>query len=470
MISTLPNLRCMSRRTVAFVALALLAGSVLSIGCGTQRSQAPAVASEYFCPMHPHIVSEKPGECPICGMDLVAREKHAEGGEVSRAASTERQILYWYDPMKPEVHFDRPGKSPFMDMDLVPKYTDEVAGATIELTPEAIQAAGVVTVRAEQKMLRQTTRAAGTIEVAETGLSRIAARVPGRLDRLYLNFTGETVRKGDPIYAIYSPELVSAQREFLLALDNLGRARAGGDASYLTSAESLLKAARDRLRLWGISQSQLSRLERTQQPELTVVVHSPVSGTVLERHSVLGQYVTEGQDLYLLADLGQVWLQARVYEHELAALRVGQEAVVTLTSAPGREFRGRVRFIEPVLDPATRTARVRIELPNPDGALRPGMFANAELQVDLGPRLVVPRSALLDTGTRQVVYVREGGGSFVGREVRVGARAGESVEILEGIGPGEEVVARASFLIDSQSQLQTGASVQWGGASEVPQR
>jgi multidrug efflux pump subunit AcrA (membrane-fusion protein) len=417
--------------------------------------------------MHPHVVSEKPGECPICGMDLVAREKPEAGGEVSRAAATEREVLYWYDPMKPEVHFDRPGKSPFMDMDLLPKYADEAKGRTIDLTPEAAQAAGVVIVRAEQKRLEQTTRAAGTIEVAETALARIAARVPGRLDRLYLNFTGETVRKGDPIYAIYSPELVTAQREYLLALDNLGKARAGGDASYLASAESLLEAARGRLRLWGIGQGQISRLERAQQPDLTVVVHSPVSGTVLERHALLGQYVVEGQDLYLLADLRHVWLQARVYEHELAALRLGQEAVVTLNSAPGREYRGRVRFIEPVVDPTTRTARVRIELPNPDGALRPGMFANAELEADLGQRLVVPRSALLDTGTRQVVYVREGEGSFVGREVRVGARAGEAVEILEGLEPGEEVVAKASFLIDSQSQLQTGASVQWGGASEV---
>ena len=330
-----------------------------------------------------------------------------------------------------------------------------------------MEAAGVGTVPAERKQLRREIRATGTIEADETRATRIAARVAGRLERLHLDFTGQQVGRGAPIYSIFSPELLAAQRELLLALDNLGRAQASGSSSYAASAEALVQASRDRLRLWGIDDDQIARLEQSRSVETPLVVRSPVSGTVVEKLAVPGQYVTQGQDLYLLADLSRVWLQARIYEPDLGAVRLGQEATATLDAMPGREFKGRVRFIDPVVDPATRTARVRIELPNANGALKPGMFAHAELQLDLGERLVVPRSALLDTGTRQVVYVKTGDASFAGREVRVGEHAGDLVEVVEGLAEGEEVVAAASFLVDSQSQLQTGASVQWGGASEV---
>ena len=449
-------------------ACALVVFVSLSIACSREESSAALGEAKrevlyWVDPMHPQYKSDQPGKAPDCGMDLVP--VYAE--EAQTPIPSERKVLYWYDPMEPGTHFDRPGKSPFMEMDLVPKYADEVSGGEVELSPADMQAAGVATAPVERKPLVREIRAAGTIEADETRVARIAARVAGRLDRLDLDFTGQEVRRGAPIYSIYSPELVTAQRELLLAIDNLARARAAGSAQYVASAESLLEASRDRLRLWGIDGDQIDRLERSGEVETALVVRSPVSGTVLEKQVVLGQYVTAGQDLYLLADLSQVWLQARVYEHELPGVRKGQHAVVSLGAVPGREFRGRVRFIDPVVDPATRTARVRVELSNPGGTLKPGMFANAELRVDLGQRLVVPRGALLDTGTREVVYVKTGQGRFVAREVRVGERAGDVVEVVDGLTAGEEVVTAASFLVDSQSQLQTGASVQWGGASEV---
>ncbi|HSS52377.1 MAG TPA: efflux RND transporter periplasmic adaptor subunit [Thermoanaerobaculia bacterium] len=387
----------------------------------------------------------------------------------------ERKVLYWFDPMQPGTHFDHPGKSPFMDMELVPKYADETpppqsgpAGATtVELTPQAVSAAGVAVTVVTETALYRVIRAEGVLGTDETKLFHIAARVAGRLDRLDLDFTGEPVRRGAPIYSIYSPDLVSSGREYALALENLARARAGGDAGYVQSAESLAQAARERLALWGLDRDQIDRIAATRRPEVDLVVRSPISGTVIEKKVVQGQYVTEGQDLYLLADLSRLWLSAKVYEQDLGGIKTGQVAVVRFAAFPGHEIHGPIRFIDPVLDPATRTAGVRIELPNPGGLLKPGMFANAELRIDLGRGLAIPKSAVIDTGVRQVVYVQVAPGRFAGREVRLGPPTGELVQVVQGLSEGEQVVTSANFLIDSQSQLATGQSIQWGGASEV---
>jgi Cu(I)/Ag(I) efflux system membrane fusion protein len=402
-------------------------------------------------------------------------KKPPEGGRKPAA----RKVLYWYDPMQPGTHFDHSGKSPFMDMELVPKYADETppqpttaapaGAATVELSPQAVSAAGVATAEVKPAALHQAIRAAGTLGVDETRLVHIAARVAGRLDRLYLDFTGAAVHRGEPIYAIYSPDLVSSGRDYALAVENLARARKGGDAGYIESAASLAAASRERLALWGLDAGQIERIARTGRPEVDLVVRSPVHGTVLEKKVVQGQYVTEGQDLFLLADLSNLWLSAKVHEQELNGLKVGQLAVARFSAFPGREIRGRVRFIDPTLDPATRTVGVRIELPNPQGLLKPGMFANAELQVDLGRGLAIPRSAVIDTGTRQLVYVQQAPGRFVGREVRLGPGTGDLVQVVAGLAEGERVVTSASFLIDSQSQLATGQSIQWTGASEGPE-
>lgn len=404
---------------------------------------------------------------------LACRKKSETAGAPSMSHPTPSgsKVLYWYDPMVPGSRFDKPGKSPFMDMQLVPKYADEAgapagqAAPAVSLSAAQMRATGVATVAVTRQDLSQTIRAVGTIEPDETRLERVAARVPGRVERLYADFTGQKVRRGAPLYALYSPNLVATQREYLLALENRRRLQASPEAAE--SASELVKASRDRLRLWGIGEGQIQELERTGRPDLKLTFVSSISGTVLQKSVIEGQYVEEGTELYLLADLSSVWLIAQVYEYELVRLAKGQGAQVTVPAYPRRVFPGRVAFIEPVLDRETRTARVRVVLPNPRGELKPGMFANAELRIDLGKELSVPRSAVIDTGARQVAYVENSAGVFTQRDVRLGSSAGDRVAVLEGLKEGEQVVAAANFFIDSQSQLSGGASVQWSGALDV---
>jgi membrane fusion protein, copper/silver efflux system len=465
----------MSRIRCHFVIAPALMVALLA-ACGTPRSSSKKSQEEgrkilhWVDPMHPAYTSDKPGKAPDCGMDLVPVYEEA------KPQTVERKILHWVDPMHPAYTSDKPGKAPDCGMDLVPVYEEPKTqtgpspangGQVIELSPEAVNAAGVATAKVASVPLYRVIRAVGTLGTDETKLVHIAARVAGRLDRLYLDFTGQSVRRGAPIYSIYSPDLVASGREYALALENLKRARVGGDPGYVESAESLVQAARERLSLWGVDRDQIDRIAATGRPEVELVVRSPISGTVLEKKVVQGQYVSEGQDLYLLADLSSLWLSAKVYEQELDGIRVGQPAVARFPAFPGRDVSGRIRFIDPVLDPATRTAGVRIELPNPKGLLKPGMFANAELRVDLGRGLAIPKSAVLDTGVRQLVYVRLDATHFAGREVRLGQPAGDLVQVVAGLKEGDDVVTSASFLIDSQSQLSAGQSIQWGGASEV---
>jgi multidrug efflux pump subunit AcrA (membrane-fusion protein) len=471
-------------RWLAIGALVVAAGTgfVLVINRPKDGGSAKTVAArqQWYCPMHPQVVSDKPGKCPICGMPLVpkptgTRAPAAPPGQLSTPVAEVggRKVLYWYDPMVPGSRFDKPGKSPFMDMQLIPKYADEeqapAGGATapsVSLSAAAIRATGVATVPVTRQALSDEIRAVGTIEADETKLERVAARVPGRIERLYANFTGQPVRRGAPLYDLYSPDLVATQREYLLALDNRRRL-AGASPEAVRSAQSLVEAARDRLRLWGIPADQIRVLERTQRPDLALTYRSPVSGTVVQKSVVEGQYVQEGTDLYLLADLSSVWLVAQVYEFELGRLRSGQPVTATVAAFPEREFSGRVVFIEPTLERETRTARIRVVLPNPRGELKPGMFADARLALPLGERLSVPRSAVIDTGTRQVVYVETAPGTFTPREVKLGAAAGDRREVLEGLREGEKVVGAANFFVDSQAQLTGGTSIQWSGALEV---
>ena len=431
----------MSRRQTGFT-VALLA-TVVGVGCGRRpaetRTTAPAA------PTPAPTVSEASG----------------------------RKVLYWYDPMAPGSKFDKPGKSPFMDMQLVPKYADEPGGGSpsasaVTLSPEQVRATGIATVAVTRGAVSGVIRAVGTIEPDEGRQARVSARVAGRIEKLYADFTGQSVRAGEPLYSLYSPELVATQRELVLALENRERL-SGGTAEAIGSADELLAAARDRLRLWGIGPAQIEALERSRKPELAVSFRSPISGTVLQKMVVAGQYVTEGAELYLLADLSSVWLMAQVYEYELAGLRVGQPAEATVSSLPGATLRGRVAFIEPVLDRETRTARVRIVLANPRGDLKPGMFADALLEVPAAASLVIPRSALIDTGARSIVYVEIAPNTFAARDVKTGAASGDRVAVLQGLKEGETVVAAANFFIDSQAQLAGGSSIQWSGALDVKQ-
>ncbi len=434
-----------TRFAVALVLAAISAAAVLAFGC---REKPPAAAAN-ATPRAPGTVT--PGA----------------------AAKGERKVLYWYDPMVPGSKFDKPGKSPFMDMQLVPMYADEEAAGTrgasaasVTLSPQSIRAVGVATQPVLRETLSQEIRAVGTIEIDETRQVRVAARVPGRVEKLYADFTGQSVRAGAPLYSLYSPELVATQREYLLAIENRQRL-SGGTPEAIRSADDLVAAARDRLRLWGIGTAQIAALEKSRTPQLSLAFDSPMTGVVLQKMVVEGQYVSEGTELYQLADLSRIWLVAKVYEHEVARLRVRQAARAIVSALPEKTFRGRVAFIDPVLDSATRSARVRIDLPNAAGDLKPGMFADARIEVPTANVLTVPKGAVIDTGTRKVVYVETAANTFSPRDVKTGEASVDRVAILAGLREGERVVAAANFFIDAQTQLSGGAAVQYSGALDV---
>jgi len=322
------------------------------------------------------------------------------------------------------------------------------------VSPERLQSVGVKFALAERRPLDRTIRTVGRVEVDERRLAHVHLKLEGWIDELRVNYTGERVKRGQILFTLYSPELVATQQEYLLALK--GRKQLGGSEfpEVAEGAQSLLEVTRQRLRLWDITEDHIQDLERTGKVLKTLPIHSPITGTVINKGALAGMRVSPGDELYTIADLSRIWITADIYEYELPLIKVGQAATVTLSYDPGTILQGRVAFIYPMLDPQTRTAKVRFELDNPGEQLKPEMYANVELQIPLGTRLVIPREAILESGERQVIFLHHGGGTLEWRTVKLGARAGDWVEVLEGLKEGEHVVTSANFLIDSESRLK----------------
>ncbi len=358
----------------------------------------------YHCPMHPEYRSEKPGNCPICGMNLVPVRR---------------------EPAPPDM-----GAAP---------------DSTIHISPARLQTIGVTFGEAAYRDLRKDLRVVGRITYDETRLREINTKFSGWIEELYVDFTGKMVQKGEPLFSLYSPELVEAQEEYLLAL------------SVADRAPTALQAARRKLAFLDLTNEQLEKLEESRIPTRTLTISSPVTGFVVEKNVVAGTFVEPGQTLYRVADISTVWLIASVYEQDLPHLTPGVQVVAELP-LPGGRVTGRVSYIDPYLDEMSRTARVRVALVNTDLQLRPETYATVLLHVELGPRLSVPAAAVLFSGKRRMVFVDRGGGKLEPREIRVGASAGEIVEVLSGLEPGEKVVTSANFLIDSESRLQAALS------------
>jgi Cu(I)/Ag(I) efflux system membrane fusion protein len=367
----------------------------------------------------------------------------------SSAQSTEAEIEYYTCTMHPSVREIKPGKCPLCGMELIPVFRKgamEVHQFDFTFTvPRAKQQLiGVKFDVAEVRDLVSTINAVGKVAFDERRLAVVNMRVGGWIEELYVDFTGKFVSKGQPLFSFYSPDLVSAQQEFLLAKQSLDD----------DSSRELAETARNRLMLWGITPEQIAELENRGEPETYVTIHSPISGFVVEKKAIRGARIDAGVEVYKIADLSHVWILADIYEYELPLVQIGQEALVTLSMRTTGALTGRVTYIQPTLNPETRTAGVRVELPNVGYRLKPEMYANVELNSQLGKRLSVPESAVLHAGPREIVFVDKGEGVFELRFVHLGARAEGYYEVTEGLAAGERVVASANFLIDAESKIQ----------------
>jgi Cu(I)/Ag(I) efflux system membrane fusion protein len=338
-------------------------------------------------------------------------------------------------------------------------------GTMVELTPAEITTAGVQVAEVRTAALKTDIAAFGRVEQPEAQLAAVSARIGGRVDKLYVQYTGERVRNGQPVADIYSPEVATAIEEYHLAEESRNQLKQSDDVFARTQADALVKASQHRLELWGISGKQSNAPEKDGVPHVTIYAYA--SGTVVDRKVTQGQYVNAGDTLFTVADLNQVWIKADVYEEQLPQIRQGQAVEITAESLPNKTLHGHVDFIEPAANPQTRTVSVHVHVANPEMRLLPGMFVNATFVSRAAePSIVVPRSAVLDTGMRKIVYLARPNGVFEAREVQVGTATEDLFPVLHGLTLGDNVVLNGNFLIDSQAHLRSGMSGLYGGSKE----
>ena len=377
------------------------------------------------------------------------------GGHEPAAAEPQRRILHYRNPMGHDDTSPVPKKDP-MGMDYIPVYEDQVTeGPQLRISLERLQTLGVRTETAASRTMSRTLRAVGTVAADERGLHAVSPKFEGWITRLFVNTTGATVRRGQPLFAVYSPELVAAQEEYRVAAESL---KAMNDASPEARAnmQALVDGGLQRLRNWDIAGQDLAGLQSGEGASQALLLRSPADGVVIEMTARAGMRFMPGETLFQIADLSSVWIVAGVFEQDLAFVRSGQAAAVTLAAYPGRTWAGRVSFVYPTVDPGTRTGRLRIELPNEDGSLKPDLFGTVEIVAgDTVAEVAIPESAVLDSGTRRVVLVELGGGAFEPREVGLGSRGDGYVEVTGGLAAGERVVVNGNFLIDAESNFKS---------------
>ena len=432
------------------------------------------------------------------------------------------EILYWTCGMHPSVRVTPEQyekgqtKCPICNMDLVSVLREEEAPGeqgevVLRLSPRAQKLAGVATSEVTYRPLTKEIRTVGKIDYDERGQAYVASRVPGRIDKLHVDFTGVTVKQGNPLVWLYSPALVSTQEEYLLALETLEKVKGSRIQEVIENAKSLVKSTEKRLLLWGITESQIEELGKKKEAETHMTIYAPMSGTVIHKTALEGKYVKEGENIYHIADLSDVWMFADIYEEDISWIKLGQIVEVTSIAYPGDVFRGEISFINPYLDEKTRSVKIRVDVPNPNEKLKPGMYVDVFIKVPISGRkgayytcpmhpdvisaepgecpecgmylkktegdvvLAVPKSAVLDVGTRKLVYLDQGAGRYRAREVilgpeaevLVGGKSERCFPVLEGLAEGDKVVTRANFLIDSQTQLAGEAAGVYGGAIEI---
>ncbi len=485
------------RRWIYYIvaAVVVLAGAVAYLyfgGClrgsggGDNTAGAQSQAARYTCGMHPFIITDKPGDCPICGMKLTKIEgSPAPGGATAAPSATAakpsggaRKILFYRNPMNPNVTSQTPAKDE-MGMDFVPVYEDEARGsgdggnlpegyAAVQVGMERAQMAGIQSATAVREAISRPVRAVGLVVADERRVARVQAKIDGWIEKLYTNFTGQLVMKGQPLMDIYSPDLVASQREYLLAKAGVDRMKNSPYEDAREMSSGLAQAARTRLKLFDVPESFIEELERTGKVRRTVTLSAPVSGYVTGKEIFEGTRVSPGMDLLTVTDLSRVWIDADLYEYEAQAVRVGQAALLDTVADPATKLKGRVAYIYPTISPETRTLKVRFDFPNPGLRLKPQMYANVSLDLHSVTGVVIPDSALIETGVRVIAFVDAGGGFFEPREVRVGVRGNGKAQILSGVKAGDNVVVGANFLLDSESKLRAALTKMTGGASAPP--
>ncbi|UCC41612.1 MAG: efflux RND transporter periplasmic adaptor subunit [Candidatus Aminicenantes bacterium] len=455
----------------------------------------------------------------------------------AKKAPAEKEILYYTCGMhpsvkvKPEDYEKGNNKCPICNMDLVPVYkeaemameAEEQEGREIEikLTPRAQALARVETEEIQFRPLFKEINTVGQVDYDERKVAYVAAWISGRIDKLFVDFTGNRVKKGDPLVWIYSPNLVTSQEEYLLALETLERVKESPIKETVDQAKSLVESSKRRLLLWGVSEKQIKELEERRKANTNMIIYAPIGGTVIHKNAFEGKYVKEGENLYRIADLFNLWILADVYEYEMALIKNGQRVEITSPAYPGEKFEGKISFIDPFLNPKTRTVKVRMNVPNPQLKLKPGMYVNVLLSAHVqegihgsgkvtyicpmhpevvsdkpddchicGMALVekaivspdsvlaVPKNAVLDTGARKLVYMEKEKGTYVPKEIELGAEAVALVNgqkrkfyaLKAGLTEGMRIVTQANFLIDSQSQITGQAEAIYSGAIEAKKK
>jgi Cu(I)/Ag(I) efflux system membrane fusion protein/cobalt-zinc-cadmium efflux system membrane fusion protein len=432
----------------------------------TVSKPAAETKTQYTCSMHPFIIRDEPGQCPICGMDLTPVKP---GAGPAAAPAGERKVKHWVSSMDPAYIRDAPGKDA-MGMDLVPVY-EEAAPGQIVIDSVTAQNMGIRTAAVERRNLSRTIRTVGLVTYEEPRQYSVNSKIEGWIERLHINETGQLVKKGQPLMEIYSPELVAAQQEYLLALETSSRLAASPYAEIAAGARRLLDAARTRLKYWDINEQQINELEKSRQVRKTLTLYSPYHGVVTEKPVVEGMRVMTGMELLRISDISKVWVNADIYEYELAWIKVGLPAQVEISFAPGKPLQGKITYIYPYVAGETRTVKARIELVNPGLALKPDMYANVSIQAEtVTGALALPGNAVLSSGKGQTVFVALGEGRFAPRQVKTGVSDEDGyVQILEGLQEGDLVVTSAQFMLDSESKLREAIQKMLQPASTAPE-
>jgi len=393
-------------------------------GTGTEQ-KAVKGKQLYTCAMHPFIIKDKPGTCPICAMELIKKiEGVADGGAQTAEQKQQADML-----------------------------------GHVSLSPTQRVMANVATVAAKQTALNKEINAVGIVQYDQSRQAKVTAWIAGRIDQLHVNRVGDLVSKDKPVAEVYSPDLLATQQEYLLAVKSREQLKNSPIPSISGNGNGLVESAKQRLMLFGVKENQIAELEKSGKPNIRLPIYTPLSGIVIEKMVQQGQYVNTGDPLFNIADLSTVWVEVEVYENEFPNIHVGQQVEIRSQSFPGKPFSGKIAFIYPFLDPKTRTVKARVEMPNPGMKLKPDMFVNAIIKVPLGTSIAVPVTAVIDTGKRQVVWIETSTGMFEPRDVQVGQTSNDKIQILSGLKVGDKVAVSGGYLIDSESQLKGGGGV-----------